>query len=440
MASSNTRKRLIYSWGSNASGLLLTGDRVDRFKPELIDLDNFINQHSNSCSVQDAIEQATPENHNTNTSGLGDQCTLKTSGAFTIIHTSTTCAVGDFLLSQQCNGNLPSIHILKFPSSLKIEQVNVGWTCASFISSSGDLYMCGSNASGQCGLPSRRRFLSEPTKVDLPPNINNNDKSIKVIQVAHGWKHNLVLSSDGVVWGFGSNVHNQLTSNTGKTLHPQIVSENKKIRQIAAGMKFSLLLDDRNIIWGRGNNSFSQLGLCSVKKCAEWVRIEPLLSDQDVQASRCDLSIKSMVCGWHHCIILLSIGRVFAWGRSDLGQCGVVQQSTQVVSLDVRPVNNGVEADESRMYYIKAINASAESSYLLTEKGELWSCGWNEHGNLGHSFDQTNDENQSKSFSASLKKVEFSKKDAVVESIEAGGASVFAICHPNEVSIGKSPL
>lgn len=108
--------------------------------------------------------------------------------------------------------------------------------------------------------------------------------------------------------------------------------------------------------------------------------------------------------GWSHILLLTGIfvplvnhvffysesGKVFSWGRSDLGQLG-----RQAVKPDLflRPSvwpQKGHIFDPTPQLVsvptpspVRSISARAEHCLALTEKGQLWTWGWNEHGSCG---------------------------------------------------------
>lgn len=75
--------------------------------------------------------------------------------------------------------------------------------------------------------------------------------------------------------------------------------------------------------------------------------------------------------GWHHVMVLTSVGTVYAWGRGSYGQLACD------INISHEPCY--VAFDE----HITRIACGAESGYALTTQGHVYAWGWNEHGNLG---------------------------------------------------------
>lgn len=98
---------------------------------------------------------------------------------------------------------------------------------------------------------------------------------IKVKEVSAGGYHSLILSTDGVVYSFGSNEYGQLGIGItgGYYEYPQkVVStydansnpngfKNENIKSISAGNLFSIILTNDGVIYGFGANYHGQLGI-----------------------------------------------------------------------------------------------------------------------------------------------------------------------------------
>lgn len=118
-----------------------------------------------------------------------------------------------------------------------------------------------------------------------------------------------------------------------------------------------------------------------------------------------------MCCGWSHTVLrgVRPDGSIAcaAWGRRDLGQyplednravdsAGVPRKngatggdSLGESGLRGPPGTQGAEHRAPQMLSlphglrIREVWAGSEFTVAADEKGDLWACGWNEHGNLG---------------------------------------------------------
>ena len=87
-------------------------------------------------------------------------------------------------------------------------------------------------------------------------------------------------------------------------------------------------------------------------------------------------------------------GVVWCWGRNNFGQCGVPASDDAHLAASVRPAiivtprpvpqfPGGGGGGDTFSNGVCRVAAGAEHSLALTRAGQLWSWGWNEHGNLG---------------------------------------------------------
>lgn len=121
----------------------------------------------------------------------------------------------------------------------------------------GNVFSWGSGALGQLGLGTITDML-EPTLVDTMPADDN-----RVVGVACGSNHSLVLTTAGLVYGFGHSEYNQMGDSVAGAdlVHtsrhyfvPRLIDglRNVRVRKIAAGGQFSLALvaDGSCVSWG----------------------------------------------------------------------------------------------------------------------------------------------------------------------------------------------
>ena len=81
--------------------------------------------------------------------------------------------------------------------------------------------------------------------------------------VSAGGEHSLACTSDGHVWAWGSNEYGQC-GNTEHTVHPSIpalVENIADVVQVAAGYLHSLAITSEGMLWSWGSNVDSELGL-----------------------------------------------------------------------------------------------------------------------------------------------------------------------------------
>lgn len=119
---------------------------------------------------------------------------------------------------------------------------------------------------------------------------------------------------------------------------------------------------------GFGRNPSGQLGLADLKLCDKPTLIPGLDNLNIIQAA----------VGRHHSLFLTDMGTVYACGENKCGQCGVGNTSATVTTPTL--INYSGPP-------IIRIGCGADFSVILDIKGNLYTFGLPEYGQLGHNTD-----------------------------------------------------
>ncbi|XP_065335616.1 RCC1 and BTB domain-containing protein 1-like [Cloeon dipterum] len=174
------------------------------------------------------------------------------------------------------------------------------------ICSSGTLFAWGKNERGELGLGTKE-YTMVPTKVE------GDLEGKRVVQVACGKSHTLVLTSDGEVFAFGSNDYGQLgLGNTVDTSHPKKVNgllAGRFVTAVACGfvMSFALLDTGEVITWGK-----AQIG--------EVDSTQALFPNPRIAPGSEGVLFSKIVCGPTHALLLSREGEVRTWGYNTTDQ------------------------------------------------------------------------------------------------------------------------
>lgn len=95
---------------------------------------------------------------------------------------------------------------------------------------------------------------------------------------------------------------------------------------------------------------------------------------------KCIGKIIDVQCGFEHCIILTDMGRVYTWGNGRRLQLG---------HGDVNNLDEPEQVEALAGIKIIKISAGGWHSFALSEFGDLYAWGWNNHGQLG--INESND-------------------------------------------------
>ena len=192
-------------------------------------------------------------------------------------------------------------------------------------------------------------------------------------KVACGSNHTVVLTNEGVVYGWGSNSSMQLSHEQefGMSENP-LLSAYSPLRfeknlgnafatDLAAGEEHTIIVakhrnNGETEVFGCGRNLFGQLGVGNLSHVNDIVKIESL-SNYKITTSEGekDVTIKQISCGNNHCLALLSAGVVLEWGANEFGEMGnrkrvfsehpiIVSNFTdeEVISVSARQRNSAV--------------------------------------------------------------------------------------------------
>ena len=151
-------------------------------------------------------------------------------------------------------------------NDLKIKKVSCGGYHTIVIADSEELFSFGKSIYGQCGY-GQHENISSPTKVFFDENQNlkyENNKEIIITDIKCGGEHSLFLSSNNKVYACGHGYLGQLGLGNNKNFDSPIIVKsltNKKIIEIAAGWSHSLVLSGEGNIYSTGCNKYGELGI-----------------------------------------------------------------------------------------------------------------------------------------------------------------------------------
>ncbi|KAM9320225.1 LOW QUALITY PROTEIN: X-linked retinitis pigmentosa GTPase regulator [Gastrophryne carolinensis] len=240
----------------------------------------------------------------------------------------------------------------------KPAQISCGDEHSVLITGNGKLYVFGSNINGQLGIGSGN-VISKPKCVKAL-------KSEKVKFTASGRNHTLLCTVQGKVYSSGWNSEGQLGhgDTTERTSFHEIVffSSQTKIKQLSAGSNTSaaLTVDGKLFMWGE--NSEGQLGL-SNEKC--------IYSPCQVDIGK---PISWVSCGYYHSAFITQDGELYTFGEPDNGKLGLLLKNWKNTDNLSESLNNG-ESENGFLWRRHTI--------AVTDK-EVYTFGLGQFGQLGH--------------------------------------------------------
>lgn len=211
------------------------------------------------------------------------------------------------------------------------------------IDAKGQVYSWGEDISGQLGRGETGRNDCSKTE-DCRLDIGAIDGIDHAVMVAAGYKHNLVLTKDGIVWAFGTNTQGQLgnattiDSSTPVKVDFSAAADIGHIVQVVASASSSYALDDKGQVWGWGSDAYANLGRgqeCNkANNCvninATPIRINVVTADANLVNSIAPTpeyapvleKVTQLAAGRDHVLALTNKEAVYAWGLNASSQIG----------------------------------------------------------------------------------------------------------------------
>ncbi|MEJ2406234.1 MAG: hypothetical protein P8171_18425 [Candidatus Thiodiazotropha sp.] len=208
----------------------------------------------------------------------------------------------------------------------------------------------------------------------------------KVVSIAGGSTHALVLDSNGQVWAWGSNTYGALGccalyDEDGLDLeHPDqpapvavdlTALEGAKVVAIDASHHLSVALDELGRVWAWGAYWGNAL----------WGTFDPGIPKQvDLNALE-GAKVMSLSYGDYHLLLLDETGQIWASGDNDYGQLGIGypgQLRCNAHAVFCRVDQSALGGDK-----VVAIQGARRSSLALDASGRVWAWGVDWSGSLG---------------------------------------------------------
>ena len=238
-----------------------------------------------------------------------------------------------------------------------------------FVTLNDKLFGFGSNEWGVCGF-GHQMVVKEPKIIEELCN-----KS--VIQFYNGRRFAFALTSDNKLYGWGHNQWGQLglkIVNLTKLYKPVLIEDlnDINIKQISCGSEHTLVLTSDGMVYGWGRNSYGQIG-CKIelgKKISVIMKIESLPK------------IETIHCSYNQSFALTDNGMVYSWGLNDWCYLGhqlkqnecvfnpkLIINLTNITSICSSGGNTYFFSNESEIYFCgKYYDGNNEKCFQLLPK------------------------------------------------------------------------
>ena len=142
-----------------------------------------------------------------------------------------------------------------------------------------------------------------------------------------------------------------------------IILSPKDIKQIACGDFHTIILKNDDSLWSCGYNSRGQLGLGDTTDRTTFTKVTTNINND----------VKQVACGNWYTMIVKNDGSLWACGYNYYGQLGLGDTTDRNTFTKVTTnINNDVEQIACGYY----------TTFILKNDGRVWSCGYNNYGQL----------------------------------------------------------
>ena len=264
------------------------------------------------------------------------------------------------------NGSVyPSfLPILIFDAPFKLQFIDVaaGDQHVLALHSNGLLFSWGDNLSGQLGLGD---YISRHK-----PTLISSLSRYKFVKIAVGSSHSLALTTDGVLFAWGSNSGGQLGLGTFASSKIPLIVRNfpmERVAEIAASREFSMILLNNGSVLTCGRNDFGILGINSSIGHLKQPYFKPTATN--VKFSQISASSS-------HCLALGVDGSVYAWGSNLMGEQGNSDDSPVLLPSKVHiPRSLGKMIKVEARSFDHSDEFRYKQSVVLSEDGKIYIFG-----------------------------------------------------------------
>jgi len=365
-----TRSKRVYYMGLDVDGQLGTTDNDCVSIPSLIDPKHFDHEKIIQICAGDAHSILLTRNGNVYSCEYGED--------------------GELEHSDKSNKSVPQKMDCNYFNNEPIKYISAGALFSFALTKNNSLYAWGNNYYGQLSLGNDKN-QSTPTLANS--DAYNNEK---IIKIECGYGHVLLLTKklngSTHIYSCGLNKHGQLGlgHNDDKNTFQLIDSThfgNQKIKDIKVGADFSFALVEENEssetkIYSWGLNCHGMLSLGDEENRNTPHEIDSLNFNGE----------KIVIIGngsYHSLVITKAKGsnktKVYAWGDNEEGQLGLghFDDISKPTPINKKYFKEQSSNSPEQIVCVGGNNGYCGYSFAITKTGKLFTCGYNQYGQLG---------------------------------------------------------
>lgn len=249
------------------------------------------------------------------------------------------------------------------------KQISCGEAHSMILTVNGTVFTFGSNVHGQCGHPSlklRENVCYSPEQVEV---VGEGSTHHRVAHIACGKNHSILATIKGEVYSFGRGTEHQLGLGVvADKFEACLVSSlsGSRVYFVAAGDQHSACVTREGALYTWGSSDLGKLGLGrNVPRFVTYPKLVLFEFDSSLAVSD---QAKSVSCAAEHTLVVTRKGKLLAFGAGFLGRLGTGKSSNEY-----SPVHVSFEAES-----VNVVEASAGNSHstCISSKGDLFVWGF----------------------------------------------------------------
>ncbi|XP_052796353.1 E3 ubiquitin-protein ligase HERC2-like isoform X2 [Mya arenaria] len=253
-------------------------------------------------------------------------------------------------------------------SALKCVQIVGGSKSLFCVTQEGKIYACGEATNGRLGLGMSAGTVSVPRQLT-----SLSQYVIKKVAVHSGGRHSLALTVDGKVFSWGEGDDGKLGHASRMNCDkPKLIEalKAKRVRDISCGSSHSAAITSNGELYTWGLGEYGRLGHGDNVSQIKPKQVKELSGQRVIQVA----------CGSRDAqtLALTDEGLVYSWGDGDFGKLG---------RGGSEGCNVPKEVDRLRGQGVVQIECGAQFSLARTKSGQVWTWGKGDYFRLGHGSD-----------------------------------------------------
>ena len=191
------------------------------------------------------------------------------------------------------------------------------------------------------------------------------------MSIACGERFTIFFDKHGRLFFTGKlGIENEPTRQVEELCVPYLIEMPEKIHQVAAGRQHCAVVTKSRKLYMMGSSRDEQLGFGNENKYV------PTMVNPDLFENE---KILMADCGFMHTAVVTEMGHVYSFGYGEHGQLGHGSMENTSIGMPTK-VDPSLFNNEP----VVLVSLGALHSVMLTKEGNVYTCGHNDQGQLGH--------------------------------------------------------